>query len=446
MKTQSTRHESAIRRNSKQFASQTFLMTGALAIVCCLAMASTAASQQLNVLYSFGNILTTSLQEPDASLIADSTGNLYSIASSGGNSLEGGLFELSPPAALGGAWTYTQIYAFGAQSAGYTPIGDPVMDASGALYGVTQYGGESTSGGYGVVYQLARPAVSGGAWTENVLYTFTDGDDGGYPQAGLVFDKKGNLYGTTSMAGSLGGGVVFELSPPTVSGGAWTYNVLFSFDPTKKSPGGCQPEAGLLPTFNGGLYGSTVGGGANGGGVAFLLTPPANGQGAGTETGLHNFGFVTGKGDGGEPFEAMVAGPKGVLFGVTAVGGTSGYGTVYELVPPTTKGNAWTESVLYSFGTTSGGIYPSSGVILTSTGVLYGTLGNQITGGAGAIYKLAPPAGLGGPLAETGPYGFSSKPGPGPGEPQGRVLLPKGALYRASGFRGAKGNRTPLYL
>jgi uncharacterized repeat protein (TIGR03803 family) len=421
-------------------------MTGALAVLCCLAMASTAAAQAINVLYSFGSVISTNLLYPNAALIADSAGNFYSIASSGGNSLEGGLFELSPPAVLGGPWTYSPIYEFAAQSGGYQPIGDPVMDANGAIYGVTQYGGESTSGGYGVVYQLAPPAVSGGAWTENVLYTFTNGNDGGYPKAGLVFDKKGNLYGTTSMAGSLSGGVVFELSPPAVSGGTWSYNVLFSFDATKKSPGGCQPEAGLLTTFNGGLYGSTNGCGTNGGGVAFLLTPPASGEGAWTETVLHTFGFVTGKGDGAQPFEKMVAGPNGVLFGVTAVGGTSGYGTVYELVPPATKGNAWTESILYSFATTSGGIYPSSGVSLTASGVLYGALGGQITGGAGAIYKLAPPAVSGDPWTETALEVFTSNAGPGPGEPQGGLLLRKGALYGTSYFGGANGSGTVYKL
>ncbi len=440
MKTPSTLHQPAM-RNSKPFA-QTLFVTGSLAIVCCLLMATTAAAQQLNVLYSFGNILTTSLQNPNAALIADGAGNLYSIASSGGNSLEGGLFELSPPPVLGGAWTYSPIYMFDAKSGGYQPIGDPVIDANGAIYGVTQSGGEN----YGVVYQLAPPAVSGGAWTENVLYTFTDGDDGGYPQAGLVFDKNGNLYGTTGMAGSLGGGVVFELSPPAVSGGTWSYNVLFSFDSTKKSPGGCQPAAGLLLTFNGGLYGSTNGCGTNGGGVAFLLTPPASGEGAWTETVLHTFGFVTGKGDGAQPFEAMVAGPKGVLFGVTAVGGTSSFGTVYELVPPTTKGSAWTESILYSFGTTSGGIYPSTGVTLTASGVLYGALGNQIEGGAGAIYKLAPPAVLGDPWTEAALEVFTSNAGPGPGSPHGALLLRKGALYGTSVFGGANKTGTVYKL
>jgi hypothetical protein len=398
------------------------------------------------VLYSFGTVNSTNLLYPNAALIADPAGNFYSIASSGGNSLEGGLFELSPPSVLGGAWTYSPIYEFGAQSEGYQPIGDPVMDANGAIYGVTQYGGESTSGGYGVVYQLTPPAISGGAWTENVLYTFTNGNDGGYPRAGLVFDKKGNLYGTTAMAGSLTGGVVFELSPPAVSGGTWSYNVLFSFDSTKKSPGGCQPEAALLPTLNGGLYGSTNGCGTNGGGVAFVLTPPANGQGAWTETVIHTFGFVTGKGDGAQPFEAMVAGPKGVLFGATAVGGTSGYGTVYELVPPATKGDAWTETVLYSFGTTSGGIYPSSGVTLTASGVLYGALGTQISGGAGAIYKLAPPAVSGDPWTETALEVFTSNAGPGPAEPQAGLLLRKGALYSTSIFGGTNGSGTVYKL
>jgi len=432
MKIPSTPHQPAI-RNSRQFASQTVLMTGAVAILCCLLMASTASAQHVQTIYSFGVQAPPTLTVPTASLIPDKAGNLYSIASNGGDAVNGqgagGIFELSPPATKGGVWKYTPIYLFSSQSTGYHPIGDMVMDANGALYGVTQAGGVGGSGN-GVVYQLVPPAVRGGAWTENVLYAFTAGDDGAQPDAGLAFDKTGNLYGTTSTGGSLGGGVVFELSPPAVSGGAWTFNVLFSFDATSDSPGGCSPFGTLLPNFSGGLFGTTSDCGANGGGVAFELTPPANGQGAWTETVLHSFVYFTDSADGSGPFARLTPGTKGVLFGTTEGGGTTGAGVVYELVPPATKGGAWTENVLYNFESSSGGIYPSGGVTLTSGGALYGCLLFGTTSDGGVVYKLAPPAVSGDPWTETPLVVFS-----GTVIPEGTPLFSGGAIF-ATTFKG----------
>jgi len=446
MKTPSTRHESAIRRSSKQFASQKLLLllTGTLAILCCLLMASTASAQHVQTIYSFGIQFPPTLTVPTASLIPDKAGNLYSIASNGGLAVDGqaagGVFELSPPATKGGPWKYTPIYLFASQSDGFGPIGDLVMDSNGALYGVTQEGGVGGSG-YGVVYQLVPPAVSGGAWTENVLYEFTAGNDGARPYAGLAFDKKGNLYGTTISAGSLGGGVAFELSPPAVSGGAWTYNLLYSFDATTDSPGGCSPFGTLLLNFTGALFGTTTGCGANGGGVAFKLTPPANGQGAWTETVLHSFGSFTDTADGSGPFARLTPGAKGVLFGTTEGGGTSGDGVVYELLPPATKGGAWTENVLYNFGSTSGGIYPSGGVTLTSSGALYGCLLAGTTSESGAVYKLAPPAVQGDPWTETPLVVFS-----GTVAPEGTPLFNGGAIFATTFMGGTNGTGSVFKL
>ena len=83
---------------------------------------------------------------------------------------------------------------------------------------------------------------------------------------------------------------MFQMTPPTTSGGVWGFNTLFSFSNTKDSPGGCQPGAGLLPGPSGSFYSTTIGCGTNGGGVAFQLTPPTSG-GSWTETVIHTFGF-----------------------------------------------------------------------------------------------------------------------------------------------------------
>src|SRR5271166_6101796 len=107
------------------------------------------------------------------------------------------------------------------------PVGDLLMDASGNLYGTTSYGGMG-----GTAFELSPPPQPGGTWTETVIYTFGAGgnEDGIVPLAGMVFDAEGNLYGTTSTGGSAGGGTVFELSPPTSTGGPWTEVILYNFN------------------------------------------------------------------------------------------------------------------------------------------------------------------------------------------------------------------------
>jgi uncharacterized repeat protein (TIGR03803 family) len=93
-----------------------------------------------------------------------------------------------------------------------------IFDAVGNLYGTTRFGGNISSSctyslGCGLVFEVSPPG-GGGAWTETVLYTFTGGSDGSIPFAGVIFDAKGNLYGTTLEGGADSGGVVFELPPP----------------------------------------------------------------------------------------------------------------------------------------------------------------------------------------------------------------------------------------
>jgi uncharacterized repeat protein (TIGR03803 family) len=115
------------------------------------------------------------------------------------------------------------------------------------------------------VYELSRNG--NGRWKETLLYNFQSGTGYG-PGAGVVFDKSGNLYGTTVYggSGSCGCGVVYKLAPG--SGGTWTYSVLHTFTGTD----GAQPDANLV-LHNGKLYGTTITGGTGGAGVVFELTP-----------------------------------------------------------------------------------------------------------------------------------------------------------------------------
>ena len=124
---------------------------------------------------------------------------------------------------------------------GCNPEGTLAADSAGNLYGTTQ-----GCGGHfvGNVFELVRPAPPKKAWTETVLYYFHGGDDGGPPKAGVVFDRAGNLYGTTTEGGAFGRGTVYELSPPATAGAEWTETVLYSFQ--GGSSDGSYPASSLV--------------------------------------------------------------------------------------------------------------------------------------------------------------------------------------------------------
>jgi hypothetical protein len=125
--------------------------------------------------------------------------------------------------------TLTTLYSFKGGGDGAYPIASLAFDGSSTLYGTTTGGagtpGGNGPGGFGTVFQLT-PA--GATWNEIVLHVFTGGSDGGDPYSTLALGKDGSLYGTTSIGG-LGYGMVFQLSPPTTTGGAWTFATLYSF-------------------------------------------------------------------------------------------------------------------------------------------------------------------------------------------------------------------------
>jgi hypothetical protein len=172
-------------------------------------------------------------------------------------------------------------------------------------------------------------------WTKNVLYSFTGGSDGGYPVAGLIFDKAAALYGTTLYGGSSGGipglGNVFKLMPPASGQIAWTETTLYSFKGLPSD--GFYPYSGLIADEQGALYSTTFAGGSGGNaGTVFKLTPPASGQTVWTETILYRF---TGGADGGYPYAGLIADKQGTLYGTTFGGGSiAGYpgtGAVFKL-------------------------------------------------------------------------------------------------------------------
>src|SRR5664279_5403051 len=193
---------------------------------------------------------------------------------------------------------------------GTFPQAGLIVDGAGNLYGTTSEGGTyiSCSGGCGTVFELT-PNGSGG-WTETVLHNFnSNGTDGANPYAGLIFDAAGNLYGTTTTGGTYYVGTVFELSPS--QGGGWTEKVLYSFN--YNGTDGNYPQASLTIDAAGNLYGTTWAGGpyGYGYGTVFELTPAAGG--GWTETVLHNFVGT----DGAAPLAGLIFDAAGNLYGTT---------------------------------------------------------------------------------------------------------------------------------
>jgi uncharacterized repeat protein (TIGR03803 family) len=314
---------------------------------------------------------------PVAGLIFDGSGNLYGTTNSGGLFSDGVVFELSPPAPGKTLWKETILHNFGQNSVGgQGPEAPVIFDAAGNLYGTTRGGGRRKESGVGTVFELSPPAPGKTAWKETVLLKFSR-VDGAHPTAGLVRDPSGNLFGTTPDGGAfcLSCGTVFELSPPTIGHPAWTETVLHNFADTD----GAGPLGDLVLDSVGNLYGTTYRGkGATVGGIVYELSPPSTGQTAWNFTIL--YAFDTNPNDGYNPSASLLMDGSGNLFGTTlrttsAVCANQIYcgGTVFELSPPAAGHTAWTEAVLHTFTGTPDGANPPSPVVLDGSGNIYGT-------------------------------------------------------------------------
>jgi uncharacterized repeat protein (TIGR03803 family) len=415
-----------------------------------------AAVAQETLLYSFPNgSAGPDASGPGASLIGDSSGNLYGTTQLGGAKGEGTVFELSP--AVGGGWTEKVLYSFGqcpqAPCSGASePEGSLVFDAQGNLYGTTESGGPGGEfGGRGTVFELSPG--TGGVWTETTLYEFGGvTGDGANPAAALIFDATENLYGTTQAGGANGKGAVFELSPGT--GGVWTEKVLYSFaGPAANPPDGQDPTGNLIFDAQGNLYGTTFTGGKNDttgeGGTVFEMSPGAGG--VWTEKVLYNFGGANSP-DGNQPTASLIFDSQGNLYGTTREGGSSLDGTVFELSPA--AGGTWTESLLHNFtGAPSDGAVPYCSLFFDAQGNLYGTtkyggpnnftlspVGNYL--GSGMVFELTP--GGGGAWTESILYNFNATGSDG--TVPGASLIPDtaGNLYSTTIDGGATGNANAI--
>jgi uncharacterized repeat protein (TIGR03803 family) len=251
----------------------------------------------------------------EAEVTFDRAGNMFGTTSYGGSKLEGTVFELIRN---GNQWTQSVIYNFSGLLDGGEPDGGLLFDSAGNLYGTTLQGGDADCS-CGVVYELSPSA---GSWSIRVLHIF-DGATGRWPEAGLIMDSAGNLYGTTTGGGPSNGGTVFELSP---AGNQWNFSTIHTFYRTGMD-GESGPEGPVLLDAAGNLYGATHSDGAYGQGAVFKLTP-TNGEWGFTS--LHDFQSSP---DGSLPYGNLVMDASGNIYGTTYEGGAYGLGTVWEIMP-----------------------------------------------------------------------------------------------------------------
>ncbi|MGO4879776.1 MAG: choice-of-anchor tandem repeat GloVer-containing protein [Bryobacteraceae bacterium] len=378
------------------------------------------------VLHSFND---ENGSEPYANLLRDAAGNLYGTTVLGGKWGYGVVFKLDASGAA------SVLHSFNGETEGAEPYGGLIEDPAGNLYGTTAYGGSSVCS-CGVVFQIDP------AGKETVLYTF-NGYDGAYPEASLMQDTEGNLYGTTLNGGADGLGTVFKLD---LDGQA---AILHSFTGgSGTQPDGAFPHAGLIMDSAGNVYGTTLGGASYG--TVFEI------DAAGNETILYSFTASYYQNDpsslnGYSPMGTLVRDAAGNLYGTTTDGGVDEFGTVFELSAGAK------ESLLFSFPAFPDGAQPAAGLVRDSAGNLYGT---TVGGGAyacdGDLGPAAPGCGTVFELSASGQetllYSF-----PTAFNPRGDLIRDTaGNLYGTGSTGGASnagavfeldalGNQTVLY-
>jgi len=345
------------------------------------------------VLYSF-KASAKDAAEPVAALIVDTQGALYGTTQNGGASGLGTVFKLAPPASGTGPWIESILYSFTGAADGAYPEAELIFDTQGALYGTASSGGGSSNAG--LVFKLTPPASGQTQWAFKVLYTFKGGADGGQPNSGLIFDTQGALYGTAAAGGSSNAGTVFKLTPPASSTVTWSESVLYSF---KGGADGASPYASLIFDSRGALYGTTILGGSSNAGTVFKLTPPVSGTARWIESLLYTFkGGTDGYGQG-----KLVSDASGALYGITQDAQMTpprvGQGTVFKLTRPVSGAGAWTETVLYNLK--NSGALLEEGLVFDTQGSLYGVTWDGGSANKGAVFKLTPSATSAGPWTQT---------------------------------------------
>ena len=330
-------------------------------------------------LYEFQGIAQGDGQQPVARVIFGPDGALYGTTNAGGPSAsDGTAFRLTPSPttcrSTACPWNETVLHAFTNLPDGAFPgMGDVIFDAAGNLYGTTVEGGSDLQDcddrSCGTVYKLTH---SGGSWSESVYPLAIGSAPGFWPQAGVIFDSAGNLYGTVT---NTSGGVFVGIPANGQFNFGTVYNFLFmpQYD----------PAGGLIFDAAGNLYGTTAGGGTSNGGTVFELVRSG---GSWNFTVLYNLvgsGSVYNPG----PEAALTMDAAGNLYGTTYADGVNNCGSVFKLTP---SNGSWTYTSLHDFSCGDDGEFPISNVSFDAAGNLYGTTESGGANGTGVVWEIVP--------------------------------------------------------
>jgi uncharacterized repeat protein (TIGR03803 family) len=343
----------------------TIVFTLLSALFLLASLSQPAQSQTYKVIHNF-TAQGSDGATPYGGPILDAKGNLYGTTNLGGTYGSGSIYRLS---LHGSSWVYKSLYSLKGGTDGAGPaFGSLAMSPDNRLFGTTEGGGN-----FGTAFDVWK-ATNG--WKEAVVHDFGVGSDGEQPIGGVVFDKAGNFYGTTSLGGASSNGTVFEVKH---SGNKWTEKILYSF---KGGTDAASPPAGVTLDAKGNIYGTSSFGGANGVGAIYKLHL------SGThwkETILYNF---QGGDDGQNPVGGVILDQAGNLYGTTFDGGVNGGGTVYKL---SRSSKGWDLTTLYSFTGSYGG--PYNKLTFDAKGALYGATNSDGPNNDGMVFKLAPKKG-----------------------------------------------------
>jgi len=349
------------------------------------------SSWKFKTLYRFAGPATGDGAQPMGRLTVAPDGTLYGTTFYGGVNAYSGIcaniglrsgcgtiFRLQPTLETckhaDCEWNEEVLYTFKDLGTGIHPTSEVLLDSAGNLYGTTFIGGQF---GYGVVYQLSQVD---GSWAYNVIHDIGSNSEGGEPFGGLVMDSAGNLFGATSIGGTGGGGVIFELSR---MGEGWNFQVLYNIGTNKSD--GSGPYGTLIMDPSGNLFGSTVGGGANDGGTVFELARSGDRSMYSVLADLpHGASYYHDAG----PHDKLMMDAAGNLYGTTSQDGAHLQGSAFELIKSPT---GYTYTSLHDFGSEYDRIfYPWSNLVFDSQGKLYGTAQGGGSGNVGAVFEISP--------------------------------------------------------
>jgi uncharacterized repeat protein (TIGR03803 family) len=397
-------------------------MLGALAVGLQCAVAPAAET----TLYSFRPGRNGGLPSP--SVIVSSAGQVIVTVADGGKFGAGDVFALTPPAPGATHWHRTDLQTFDGRN-GSNPQGGLTEDSAGNFYGAASSGGHFH---FGAVFRLTPAGAGAGRHDITSLYAFGARDKlPARPATAPLLGSDGNLYGTATEGGMNDGGAIYRLTPPLAGKKAWSLAVLHDFD---AATDGAPPFSCLTAGPDGSFYGTAGTGGPSNVGVAYRLDPPQPGETKWTENVLHIFGDAP---DGAYPGGGVTPGPNGELYGVTISGGTNHHGSLYELIPPSQQGGAWTVMMLYNFPR-KGGNDPTGNLIMDAQGSLYGTATDNYGRRNGSVFRLSPPSQAGSAWQIQTLFTFSTHDG-GRNPAGGVVFDAEGDLYGATSSSGAYG-------